>query len=352
MYQSVKILLLLIAAPVLGGCATLQWYGQAARGQMELLTQRQDIEHLLADDRLSPDRRRKLETVLDVREFAIHELGLPDNGSYRTLVDLDRPYVLWNVVAAPEFSVQPRTWCYPLVGCLAYRGWFRHASAERSARRLAERGLDVRIRPVAAYSTLGRFADPVTSPMLAHDPIGLAGLVLHELAHQQLFVAGDSRFSEAFATAVERAGLERWLIARGRLDALRRLSRERQLASEFVELLLEARSDLAALYSGALDEHAMRTAKHQRLAALSRAVRQLAERHRTGRFDRWLADEPNNADLALVATYEDGTRAFAALLAEYDGDFGRFLRAAKRLSKQSAETREAFLNSCRTTACP
>ena len=319
---------------------------------MELLTQRQDIEQLLADDRLPPDRRRKLETVLDVREFASRELGLPDNDSYRTLVELDRPYVLWNVIAAPEFSVQPRTWCYPLVGCLTYRGWFRRASAERSARRLAERGMDVRVVPVAAYSTLGRFADPVTSPMLAHDPIGLAGLVLHELAHQQLFVPGDTRFSEAFATAVERAGLDRWLTARGLGEARLRLARERQVAAEFVALLLEAKRDLAALYAGPMDEAAMRAAKRQRLAALREDGAQLAERHATDRFDRWLASEFNNADLALVATYEEGTRAFAALLAEYDGDFGRFLQAAQRLSRQTAETREAFLNSCRTTACP
>ncbi|MBY6203962.1 aminopeptidase [Halomonas denitrificans] len=352
MYQSVKILLLLGAASVLGGCATLQWYGQAARGQMELLTKRQDIEQLLADEALAADTRRKLETVLDVREFASRELGLPDNDSYRSLVELDRPYVLWNVVAAPEFSVEPKTWCYPLVGCLAYRGWFRKSTAERSARRLAERGMDVRVAPVAAYSTLGRFADPVTSPMLARDPVALAGLVLHELAHQQLFVAGDTRFSEAFATAVERAGLDRWLLARGHHVARRRLADERRTTSEFLDLLLEARRDLAALYAGPLDEEAMRAAKRRRLGALRDAGRRLAERRGTDRFDPWLSSELNNADLALVATYEDGTRAFAALLAEYDGDFGRFLHAAQRLSEQPAESREAFLNSCRTTACP
>ncbi len=322
------------------------------RGQLELLANRTDIERLLADPSLPAERRETLEFALDVREFASRSLALPDNDSYRSYVQLDREAVLWNVVAVPEFSLTPKPWCYPFVGCLAYRGWFRRDAAERTADRLTEDGYDVRVAPVAAYSTLGAFDDPLTSPMLAWGPERLAGLIFHELAHQRLFIAGDTAFSEAYATAVERAGLESWLASRGDAAARKRLAEQRRLAAAFTELLLRARDDLGEIYASRRSDAARRQAKTERFALLRAAILDFAEQPGASNYAGWAHIELNNADLALRATYEEGTRAFGALLAEYDGDFALFHAAAEALADQGPEARDAFLNSCRTTACP
>lgn len=341
------------------GCATLGWYGQAAFGQLELLAKREDIEKRIRAADTPEHERRKLELVLAAREFASSALALPDNDSYTGYVALDRDAVVYNVIAAPEFGLEPKTWCYPMVGCLAYRGYFRRAAAERLAERLAEQGFDVRVAPVAAYSTLGRFDDPVTSPMLAWDDHRLIGLIFHELAHQRLFVKGDTAFNEAFASSVERAGVQRWIEASGSPDMERRRAAYLQRQRAFVELLMQARADLQGLYARELSDEPMRRAKRDRLDRLEADVHSLQGLETE--VVSATAPEPefapmvprgfNNADLALLATYELGTHAFGALLAEYDGDFARFYRAVEALAEQGPAVREAFLNSCRTRIC-
>ncbi|MFU8876716.1 MAG: aminopeptidase, partial [Wenzhouxiangellaceae bacterium] len=260
---------------LMAGCSTLGWYGQAARGQLELLTQREDIENLLAAPDTPPETRRKLELVITARDFAHEELALPDNGSYSHYVDLDREAVLWNVVAAPEFSLEPRTWCYPLVGCLAYRGYFRREGAQRLAERLAAQGFDVRVSPVAAYSTLGRLRDPVTSPMLAWSGHRLAGLIFHELAHQRLFVRGDTTFNESYASAVERAGLERFLEhhPEHHPDPGRPAPGFDDMEAAFNRMLLDFRDRLQALYARDLPEAEMRRAKQACFEQLQQCYR-------------------------------------------------------------------------------
>lgn len=335
-----------------GGCATLGWYGQAARGQMELLLKRKDIEKLIASPDTPEERRRKLELVLAVREFAGDELGLPDDGSYSGFVRLDRDAVVYNVIAAAEFSVTPRTWCYPLVGCLAYRGYFDRDAAERRAEILADKGFDVMVSPVAAYSTLGRFNDPVTSPMLEFSDVRLAGLLFHELAHQRLFVKGETDFNEAYATAVEREGVRRWLLHLEKRQALADWEESRRIESKFTEMLLQARAELEALYSRDLAPEDMRREKQAVFEALQRRHAELAQETGDHRFDAWMRQELNNAHLALLATYEAGTDAFGHLLAEYDGDFERFHQAVERLAAAGRITRADFLNRCRTDNCP
>jgi predicted aminopeptidase len=352
MYQSFIRMLLISVLLLASGCATLGWYGQAVRGQLELLAHRTAIETLLEDPALPAEQRDAFELALDVRDFASRSLALPDNGSYRSYVALDRDAVLWNVIAVPEFSMTPKSWCYPFVGCLAYRGWFDRAAAERAAGRLRDQGYDVRVSPVAAYSTLGTFDDPLTSPMLTWGPERLAGLIVHELAHQRLFVAGDTAFSEAYATTVERAGLDRWLNERGDPEARQRNERGRRLNAEFTQLLLDARRDLAELYASRRSDEARRAAKQDRFAALDQAILAFAERPGAAGYAAWARAGLNNADLALRATYEQGTRAFGALLAEYDHDFARFHTAVEALADQGRDARDAFLNSCRTEACP
>jgi len=332
---------LLLAA---GGCATLGWYGQAARGQMELLLKRKDIEKLLASPETSEEKRQKLELVLELRYFAAEELGLPDNGSYTGFVKLERDAVVYNVIAAPEFSVASKTWCYPLVGCLAYRGYFDRNAAERHARALAEQGFDTLVSPVAAYSTLGRFNDPVTSPMLEFSNLRLAGLLFHELAHQRVFVKGETEFNEAYATAVERAGVRRWLKHNGAGTSLQAWERSQRLEAQFTRLLLQTRADLEAVYAASLPIPETREAKQALFEALR--VRYAEFRQATGdkRFDTWMAQDLNNAHLALLATYEAGTDAFVDLLAEYDGDFERFHQAVERLAAAGRDVRADFLN--------
>jgi len=331
-----------------GGCATLAWYGQAARGHAELMLARKDIEKALASPDLAPGTRAGLEQVRAITEFAARELALPSGGSFESWVDLDRDAVVYNVVAAPEFGVEPRTWCYPIAGCVAYRGYFRRAAAERRARRLSARGLDVHIAPAVAYSTLGRFDDPVTSPMLARGEPALAGLLFHELAHQRVYVPGDTAFNEAYATMVEKEGIRRWLRSRGRRERLAQWEAERGLERAFTALLLDARADLARLYARDLAPAAMRAAKQARLNRLRADYRRFRLDHRSSLFDAFMSRPLNNAHLALVATYEAGTDAFGDLLAEYDGDFGRFHRAVERLASADGETRAQFLNRCRT----
>jgi predicted aminopeptidase len=345
-------LLLLPVLALTSGCATLGWYGQAARGQAELLLARKDIEKVLASPDLAPDMRAGLEQVGRIRAFAERELALPAEGSYESWVELDRDAVVYNVIATPEFSVVPRTWCYPIAGCVAYRGFFRRDAAERRARRLAERGFDVQIAPAVAYSTLGRFDDPVTSPMLARGELALAGLLFHELAHQRLYVPGDTAFSESYATAVEREGVRRWLRSTQRLDRLRRWEANLSLERAFIELLLEARENLKRLYARALEPQAMRAAKRERFAALQARYLRFRREHDSDAFDAFMNRPLNNAHLALVATYEAGTDAFGDLLAEYDGNFRRFHEAVERLASADSDTRAEFLNRCRTRICP
>ncbi|MDT8410450.1 MAG: aminopeptidase [Wenzhouxiangellaceae bacterium] len=336
----------------IGGCATLAWYGQAVQGQMELMAKREDIEKILASDEPEPVERQKLELVLQARQFASDELALPDNDSYTRYVELDRDAVVYNVIATPEFSLEPKSWCYPIVGCLAYRGYFSRDAAERRAAKLAQQGFDVLVSPVAAYSTLGRFEDPVTSPMLDYGPTRLAGLIFHELAHQRVFVKGDTAFNEAFATAVERAGLERWLEARDQLQRLEAWRNVRATEIAWIDLLLDARDDLEALYAGELDAETMRRRKQQRFSELQVQYLAFRGRHDTTRFDGYMARALNNAHLALLATYEAGTESFAELLAEYGGDFERFHQAVERLASAEPEARAEFLNPCRTETCP
>ena len=319
------------------GCTTLNWYGQAMRGQLELMTKREDIETRLSAPGISPEERRKLKLVLEAREFAHARLSLPDNGSYRRYVDLEREAVLWNVVAAPEFLLEAKRWCYPLVGCLAYRGWFRREAAEREAERLRQRGFDVRVAAVAAYSTLGRLEDPLTRPMLDWPETELAGLIFHELAHQRLFVPGDTAFSEAYATAVEQAGVEAFLAARGDSAQFDAWQARQRLRAERSAMVLRYRDQLGRLYADAGPPEVLRAEKHRMLDCLGQRVEQLLPGSvPPGGF--------NNADLALVAVYTGGTRAFLDLLAEYEGDFDQFHAAAERLAAASPVARAEFLN--------
>src|SRR5882672_9047804 len=256
----VRALLLAAACTLLSGCGTL-YLTQAASGQWQVLRQRVPIDTLLGDPRTPPTLRTQLEAVTSIRDFASRELELPDNGSYRSYADIGRRYVVWNVVAAPEFSVSPKRWCFPIAGCVAYRGYFHEQRAREFAASLAVRGFDVSVDGVPAYSTLGKFADPVLSSMLRYGDDELAATIFHELAHQLLYVKDDSAFNEAFATTVEDAGLERWLAHQGTPGRMQAYRADEAREAAFVKLLADTRAQLAHLYASQEPSEVMRAHK-------------------------------------------------------------------------------------------
>ena len=336
-----RIVLLLAALGILPGCGSL-YLLQAARGEAQILVDRRPVQAVVADPRTPATLRDTLAEVSAAREFASRELGLPDNRSYRVYADIGRPYVVWNVVAAPEFSIIPRRWCFPVAGCVTYRGYFREKSARAYADRLAHQGYDTVVQGVPAYSTLGHFDDPILNTMLPYGRDQLAAIIFHELAHQLVYVAGDSAFNEAFAMTVEEEGLARWLTAKGRPADIDNFRRAAARAKEFSNLLAQARRDLARLYASKLPPDQMRAAKHLRLAALGDEIRATEKRlgARSG-YGAWVAQGFNNAELASVATYEDCVPGFRRLLAQQDGDLRRFYAAVRDLARQPAAQRDA-----------
>jgi predicted aminopeptidase len=339
-----------LLAVALPGCGTT-YLLQAATGQMRILHERVPIARLLADPHTPQELRERLLQVQAARDFASHELHLPDNGSYRSYADVRREFVVWNVVAAPEFSVEPERWCFPVAGCVTYRGYFHEARAREFAASLAVRGFDTAIEGVPAYSTLGRFADPVLSSMLRYDDDDLAATIFHELAHQLLYVSDDSEFNEAFATAVEDIGLERWL-ARQRQSARMRTFREEQALDErFVGLLIASRARLARLYASGLPRDEMRSAKAEVFNTLTRDIRALENSAGLGPlYEEWIASGLNNARLAAAATYYDCVPGFLRLLKEQEGDLPRFYAAARELAHQTRPERHARL--CQQGSAP
>lgn len=329
--------LLAVALPLLGGCASVGYYWQAVGGHLDLMARARPVEQVIDDPATSAALKQQLALALRIRDFATDELGLPDNASYRSYSDLGRPFALWNVFAAGEFSIEPKLWCFPVAGCVAYRGYFAQAGAERTAAELRAAGYQTHVGGVPAYSTLGWLDDPLLNTFIAYPEADLARLIFHELAHQLVFVRGDTVFNESFAVAVEFEGVRRWLERRGDPQAQAAFVAARERREAFLRLLIAHRAQLGELYRTGLTPEAMR----ERRAAL-RA--QLREQYRAFRehwaidgkpyaaFDRWFGDGPNNAQLAVVAIYSERVPAFQALLARHGGDLAAFYAAVRELA--------------------
>jgi predicted aminopeptidase len=341
--------LVLACCLLLSSCQSLSYYAQAVQGQVSVWRQRQSIPTLLQDAQLEPTRRRQLALVQQVREFAADALALPVKQQFSTYVDLQRDFVVWNVVAAEEFSITPRTWCYPIAGCVGYRGYFSEAAAQRYAGQLRAGGLDVYVGGVSAYSTLGWFDDPVLSSMLQRDDTQLVSVIIHELAHSLLYAPGDTDFNESFATTVEQEGLRRWLAQRvsssEQATLLQQAEDVRQRQQQFVDLVQAASQALGDLYQQGGTEAALRQQKQARLAQLKRDYQQLRASwgDYTG-YDRWFAGELNNAQLSTVRTYHRYVPALQALLVKSDNDLARFYLAAKQLAELPMEERQRLLD--------
>ena len=331
----------MLVALGLTGCQSLAYYAQAVQGQGSLLLRRQPIPGLLADPRTPPELRRQLQTVQRIRAFAAAELGLTASGQYESYVDLGRRFPLWTVTAAPALSLAPRTWCYWFVGCMSYRGFFVESAARRYARQLEVAGDDVWLSGVSAYSTLGWFRDPVLSSFIMLPEPDLAELIFHELAHQALYVPGDTVFNESLAVAVAEAGLRRYAAWRG-LD-LGPWARARARHQEFVTLVLSHRHRLAGVFAQGPDDAARRAGKAAVYADLRAAYARLKEQWggHAG-YDSWFP-EINNARLNSVATYYGLVPALNALLREEGGNMARFLSRCRALSRLALAERHRRL---------
>jgi predicted aminopeptidase len=319
-------------ALMLAGCAQFKYYFQAAQGQYALWSDARPIDDWLGDPATDARLRARLEKARLIRRFAVKELGLPDNASYKNYASLKRQYVLWNVVATPELSLRPVQWCFPIAGCVSYRGYYDKADAEAYAEELRKERNDVQVGGVPAYSTLGWFSDPLLSTFINYSDAELARMVFHELAHQVVYIQGDSKFNEAFATAVEEAGVQRWLDLYGN-DAMReayaRYSVRRQ---DFLALLVKHRQMLADNYASKSTVKRKREEKARIFAALQEEYKVLkANWGGYSGYDRFFAEPLNNAHLASVATYNDLLPGFRALLAK-EKDFAHFYVAVRNMS--------------------
>ena len=340
----------LLATLAIAGCGavdTADYYWQSASGQLDILARAKPIADVIADSD-DPALRQRLARVQQMRAFATAELALPDNQSYTRYADLGRSFVVWNVFAAPELSLQPRQWCFPVAGCVSYRGYFKEAEAREEAARLMLAGDDVWVSGVPAYSTLGYFNDPVLSTFVRWPEIDLARMIFHELAHQVVYVKDDTQFNESFAVAVEEVGIERWLKAQAdpRLDT--QFARNQRLRSVFRELIRDARARLAAVYASDVADSVKREAKAATFAAM-RDGYALAKAEEPGLagFERWFAGHgnagPNNASIASIALYSGHVPAFRALLAEEAGDLRRFYARVAEIAPLPKNERDALL---------
>jgi predicted aminopeptidase len=313
----------------LSACSTLGYYAQSVSGQLDVLQRRQPISQLLQDDTQTPELRDKLETVERIRRFATTVLELPDNGSYTSYVQLGRRYVVWNVFAAPEFSLQLREWCFPVAGCVRYRGYFRERAANDYADGLAAVGFDTYVAGAAAYSTLGWFDDPVFSSLIGLSDARLAGVIFHELAHQQLYIKDDTAFNEGFAMTVELEGVAVWLRSNANAAEAAEYAAFLARQEDFVALVRRTRDQLQTLYESNATTEEKRRQKARLFAAMGSAYVTLKRGWGGyGGYDAWFADGLNNAKLAAVGTYRDYVPWFRRLFRQAGGDFAAFYRAA------------------------
>ncbi|MCB1801094.1 MAG: aminopeptidase [Gammaproteobacteria bacterium] len=323
--HALRVLLLSLLVLPLASCTTVAYYGQAVHGHLAMVAATRPVGDVIDDPATASAVKVRLRQTQALLAFAADELGLPANGSYAGYADLQREAAVWSLVATPADSLQPHEWCYPVIGCASYRGYFDEHAAERHAAQLAAQGLDVVVEPVPAYSTLGWFDDPLPSTVIDWPLDAFAGLLFHELSHQRVYAVDDSAFNEAYATVVEREGVRRWLARVGTpsLRAAHALRMHRQ--QQFLDLLGAARTRLQALYAQPRRDDLLASGK----AAVFTALRDDYEALRAAwggyaGFDRWFDRPLNNAHLASVATYNELTPALRALLDREAGDMRRF----------------------------
>ncbi len=345
-YKIIFFQVLIFYGAALWGCQTVHYYSQAIDGQYRILSKRQPISVILADSSSPKHLRESLMFILKVRKFAEKELQLPVRDHYLTYVDLKRPFVLWNVFAAPEFSLAPKTWCYPVAGCAAYRGYFDETNAHRYAQKLSKEGYDVYVGGVTAYSTLGWFDDPVLSTFIQFSEARTAALIFHELAHQMIYVKDDTAFNESFATFVEQEGLRRWQLATGSERIYDEYLRQNRVRRQFVRMIMHYRLKLDSLYQtdlGPSEKRARKTAIYSELH--HEFNRMKTHQIELSAYDAWMNQSLNNAKISSVVAYHDFVPAFRKILAKNTGKIDHFFEACRQLSQKGKTERHQILES-------
>jgi len=351
--------MLVSAVVAVSGCRTLGFYAQALKGQYQIVAHQERIDRLVADSKTPERLKARLKFLEELRSFAKKELKLPVDGHYQKYADVHRPYVVWNVEAAPELSTKPKTWWYPLVGSLEYRGYFSKSGATNYAGYLRRKGYDVYVGAVQAYSTLGWFKDPVLNTFIFEPDAELAEIIFHELGHQRVFAHGDTDFNEAFATTVGQEGARRWLMAKGDKAALGEYLASLRRNDQFVHLVMKAHARLEALYGDTRTEDGKVKSTDRKRAVTVETLRRGKEKvfedlkhdlaslkvqwGGNDEYDGWLDRQLNNADLNSVAAYYDLVPGFERLLALNGNDLEKFYSAADRLAHMPKKERKEWL---------
>lgn len=344
MKLTIRVALTGIFCLLLTTCSSFGYYSQSIRGQLDLMSKQTSITSLIEEESTSDQLRQRLVSIVQLRNYASEHLLLPENNSYKDYVALDRKYVVWNVFATAEFSLQPVTSCFVFVGCLQYKGFFGLLDAMVFAHKLRTANHDVFVGGVAAYSTLGWFDDPVLSSMLSYGEFRLAEVIFHELAHQLIYIKDDTAFNEAFATTIGQEGVRRWLSDSDRKANLDKYQRDRQWDQAFLRMFLDSRETLETLYTSDLDEYHMRVRKQEVFADLRKNYQTLKSRWKDSpNYDNWMREDLNNAKIASVVTYFDLVESFMGLLVVVDNDLATFYDHVRYLGSLNKEQRHRCL---------
>lgn len=338
-----RYIVLLLFTALISGCSTVNYYAQSIQGQFEIIQKRQNINLILDDNNLSNSHRKRLETVLELRDFSINQLGLPNNNSYLSYADLERDFVIWNIFATEEFSLSPITWCYLIVGCLDYRGYFSETEAKQHAIKLKEQGHDIYLGGVSAYSTLGWFDDPVLNTMLRWSDIQLATVMFHELAHQQLYIKNDTEFNEAYAETVATIGVTKWLEQNHDKNLLIEYLQSQILEEQFIILVLKYKNLLTELYRSDVNKIQMRKDKKILFTQMTDEYNTLSTHWEKDHYAQWFATGINNAKLAAIVTYRQYASSFLGIFNKLNRDLERFYSFIKSLSQCKQMKRKEIL---------
>ena len=350
-FNIIKFIVLIFGAITVSACSSFGYYMDLMEGHSELMEQRKPVAEILAKKETKTKLRKLLKTSQDIRNFASKELDLPENDSYRMYADLKRRYAVWNVVAAKEFSIKPRKWCFLFVGCLSYRGYFSKEAATAYANELKAEGYDVYVAGANAYSTLGWFDDPLLNTMMYKSEASRAGIIFHELAHQVVYIDNDSAFNEAFATAVEQEGIRRWLEKDGQNTKYEKYLINKKRNTQLNQLLRATREELKRLYKTNISEDEKRSAKKQIFTHMQNKYQQLKNSWGGYKaFDSWMSQDLNNSHLLLIATYHDLVPTFKAILRNENYNLKRFYLAVEQFGQLDKEKRNAQMQGIKQLA--
>ncbi|VAW94211.1 PUTATIVE ZINC PROTEASE PROTEIN [hydrothermal vent metagenome] len=346
----IKLLLIIGSSLFIQACSSVGYYWEKIQGHTELLNKQQPIQVVIDNPLTNPDVKTLLINAQQARNFASKVLLLPDNGSYRNYVDVGRDYVVWTVVATPPYSIQPEEWCFLIVGCLSYRGYFSEQAAKEFAVTLKDKNMDVYVSGAKAYSTLGWFDDPLLSTMLYKSEAYRVGIIFHELAHQKIYVENDTAFNEAFATSVELEGVKAWFNKTENKQKFKQYLVVKKRDKDFKSLLNVARKELKILYESNKPPQQLQIGKEKIFVNLQASYKHYKKKwnNYTG-YDKWMAQGLNNAHLALVATYNNWLPAFSRLFENANGDYKIFYNEVKRLTELDKMQREKKLEELMNT---